>query len=322
MRQAGRYLPEYRAIRSRLKGFWELVFNPEMASEVTLQPVSRFRLDAAILFSDILVVPFALGQRIIFGEQSGPMPERLAFERDDLGLKKDSLEKTLAPVFQTLRLSKRRLPKDVALIGFAGSPWTVATYMLEGKGTAGKEETKAFFRKNPAQARFLIDILIEATVFYLDSQIKAGAETVQLFDSWAGALSESELEALCFEPTRAIVAKIKSKHSDIPVIGYPKGIGKKTEHYFAATGVDAIGIDHAVDPFWAAAHLQPKGCVQGCLDPALVVKGGPAMLAAAERNLQALAQGPHVFNLGHGITPDTPVEHVAALSDFVRSWRG
>lgn len=321
MRQAGRYLPEYRAIRARLGGFWELVFNPDMAAEVTLQPVRRFNLDAAILFSDILVVPFALGQKVEFVENMGPALEPLAFDRGDLGLDQKRMDEVMAPVFGTLRRVSKELAAEKTLIGFAGSPWTVATYMVEGKGTPEKAKAKAFFRNEREKGNFLIETLVEATVFYLDRQIEAGAETVQLFDSWAGALSGDELEALCFKPTREIVARVKARHPDIPVIGYPKGIGRQTKSYFTATGVDAIGIDHGLDPAWAAAHLQPQGCVQGNLDPGLLVKGGPEMLGAAGNILQAFANGPHVFNLGHGITPGTPVEHVAELSDFVRSWR-
>ncbi|HXV74278.1 MAG TPA: uroporphyrinogen decarboxylase, partial [Sphingomonadales bacterium] len=301
MRQAGRYLPEYREVRMRLGGFWDLVFNPEMAAEVTLQPVRRFQLDAAIIFSDILTIPFALGQNVTFLEKQGPVLDSLDYQKQDLGLSRRKIDDVLASIFETVRLTKKNLPKDVALIGFAGSPWTVATYMVEGKGTPGKEKTKAFFKGNSEQGRFLIETLVEATVFYLERQITAGAEAVQLFDSWAGALKGNELASLCLEPTRKIVARIKKKHPGIPVIGYPKGIGDETKAYFSKTGIDAIGIDQTVDPAWAAEHLQPLGCVQGNLDPALVAEGGTPMLDAAEKILRALTKGAHVFNLGHGI---------------------
>lgn len=321
MRQAGRYLPEYQKIRNRLKGFWDLVFNPDMASEVTLQPISRFKPDAAIIFSDILTIPYSLGQSVVFVEKKGPVLSSLNFQKKNLGLKIEEKNEALNPIFETVRLVKKQLSPETALIGFAGSPWTVATYMIEGKGQAHKEKTKKFFREEPILGSFLIRTLIQQTVAYLKNQIASGADVIQLFDSWAGALDEAGFYSLCVDPTRIIVSKIKEQYPETPIIGYPKGVGEKALQYFSLTGVDGIGVDHETGVEWAANYLQPHGCVQGNLDPLFVVRGGREMLAETQHILGALAKGPHIFNLGHGMSPMTPPEHVEELSDFLRTWK-
>lgn len=321
MRQAGRYLPEYRELRARMGGFWDLVFSPEQAAAATLQPLERFGMDAAILFSDILVIPHALGQEVSFHPKVGPVMGPLDLAAPNLGLSRDHTAERLALIFETIRIVKTKLPEDKALIGFAGSPWTVITYMVEGKGRPEKEETRTFWREDRQRFERLIDEVVEATVVYLEHQIEAGAEALQLFDSWAGALQGDEFEALCIAPTRRITSALKKRHPGVPLIGYPKGVGRRTKAYFEDSGVDAVSIDWQTDPVWAANELQPLGCVQGNLEPALLAGGGEAMLKAAEHILRTFANGPHVFNLGHGITPDVPPENVAELSAFLRGWR-
>lgn len=321
MRQAGRYLPEYRELRAKMGGFWDLVFSPEQAAAVTLQPLERFGMDAAILFSDILVIPYALGQEVTFHPKVGPVMGPLDFSAPDLGLAGGRVGERLAPIFETIRVVKSKLPGDKALVGFAGSPWTVITYMVEGKGSPQKEKTRAFWREDRERFERLIGQVVEATVSYLSRQVEAGAEALQLFDSWAGALREDELEPLCIAPTRRIAEALKQRHPDVPLIGYPKGVGRRAKAYFAQSGVDAVSIDWKTDPVWAARHLQPLGCVQGNLDPGLLIGGGKKMLEAAEHILEVFSGGPHVFNLGHGITPDVPPENVAELSAFLRAWR-
>lgn len=321
MRQAGRYLPEYQKVRNHLKSFWDLVFNPEMASVVTLQPVDRFQPDAAIIFSDILTIPYSLGQPVTFVEKKGPVLGPLDFQKKNLGLKVETSNEALEPIFETIRLVKEQLSPETALIGFAGSPWTVSTYMIEGKGQTHKEKTKKFFRDDPTLGTFLIDTLIKETIVYLKKQIASGADVIQLFDSWAGALDGDDFYNLCVNPTQNIVSEIKQQYPDIPIIGYPKGVGEKIQQYFFLTGVDGVGIDHETSVEWAASHLQPSGCVQGNLDPSFVVQGGKTMLSGAQHILRTLAGGPHIFNLGHGMSPSTPPEHVSELSNFIRSWQ-
>jgi uroporphyrinogen decarboxylase len=322
MRQAGRYLPEYREIRTKAGGFLELCFSPELAAEVTLQPVRRFGLDAAILFSDILVVPFALGQEVRFAEGEGPLldPIESAAELDRLG-KVGDLDR-LGPVYETVERVASSLPRGAALIGFAGAPWTVASYMIEGRGTRDFAAVKAWaFAHEPLFAR-LIDLLVEATSVHLIRQIKAGADLVQIFDSWAGALTESEVERWCITPISAIVRRVKAACPGTPVIGFPRGIGMLYRRFVERTGVDGIGIDPAIPLDWAAAELQPLATVQGNLDPELLAAGGAGMRAAATRILERLGGGPFIFNLGHGVTQQTPPGHVAELVDLVHRWRG
>ena len=320
MRQAGRYLPEYRAIRTGMGGFWDLVYNPEKAAQVTLQPVERFGMDGAILFSDILVIPGALGQRVTFQEGNGPALQPLDFAAKGFGLTTAHVAEKLNPIYETIKTVKKNITGDTTLIGFAGSPWTVATYMVESKGTSEKTKTLAFARDNQEKFQELLDLVIETTVFYFLEQVKAGAEALQLFDSWAGALkTEAEFHAWCIAPTKEIIHRLKAKAPTIPLIGFPKGAGVFYTDYFRETGLDAISIDYDIDPEWAARELQPLGCVQGNLDPALLVGGGERMLDQARRILKALEGGPHVFNLGHGIVPGTPPENVATLSRFLKT---
>ena len=317
MRQAGRYLPEYRKIRAEAGSFLDLCYDPAKAAEVTLQPVRRFAMDAAILFSDILVVPDAMGQEVAFREGEGPV---LAPVRDAgaIGmLDPDGVAERLAPVYATVERVAAALPDGVALIGFAGAPWTVATYMVEGGTSKDFREVKGLAYRDAAAFSTLIAKLVAATVAHLTAQIEAGAEVVQLFDTWAGVLPDGEFERWCIAPTKAIVAELRAKAPRVPVIGFPRGAAFNTERYIAETGVDAVGLDTAV-PLDVAARLQARCAVQGNLDPILLVEGGDAMAAAARAILGALRGGPFVFNLGHGVLPQTPPENVARLLEVVR----
>jgi len=321
MRQAGRYLPEYRDLRAQMGGFWDLLFTPEKAARVTLQPIERFGMDGAILFSDILVIPYALGQKVTFEGGVGPVLEPLDYSRDDFGLHKADIEASLGSIFETIRLVKKDIPEGKTLIGFAGSPWTVATYMVESKGTPEKEKTRAFASENPEKFQALINLIVDSTVEYLIGQVKAGVEALQLFDSWAGALkSEEDFRTWSINPTTEIVTRLRKEIPHIPLIGFPKGAGGFYQPYFRETGLDAISIDYDVDPAWAAKELQPIGCVQGNLDPALLVEGGDKLISKAKEIITSLQGGPHVFNLGHGIVPQTPPENVGALSSFLKSY--
>lgn len=320
MRQAGRYLPEYRALRAEMGGFWDLVFTPEKAAEVTVQPIERFGMDGAILFSDILVIPAALGQNVTFQSNIGPVLEPLDFDDENFGLTEDHIEERLGSIYETIRQAKARLPENVALIGFAGSPWTVATYMIESKGTPEKTTTIKFAKENPERFQKLIDLIVKTTIHYLSKQTEAGAEALQLFDSWAGALKDEELfRRWSIEPTKKIVEALKQKYPEIPLIGFPKGVGKFYKPYFKETGLDALSIDYDVDLDWAAKELQGLGCLQGNLDPGLLVEGGDALLHQTDMILQKLKGGAHVFNLGHGIVPETPPENVGAVSSFLKT---
>jgi uroporphyrinogen decarboxylase len=313
MRQAGRYLPEYRKVRGQVGGFLDLCFTPDLAVEVTLQPIRRFAFDAAILFSDILVVPHALGQTVSFREGEGPVLTPIRTADDVARLQRDRLPEILAPVYETVRRLAASLPDQVALIGFAGAPWTVATYMVEGGTSRDFHRTKLWAYRDPEGFAVLIDRVTEATIDYLRSQIEAGAEIIQLFDSWAGVLPEAEFDRWVIEPTRRIVAALRASHPDLPIIGFPRGAGALYPRYFAQTGVTAVSLDTSVPCSWARTALQTLGPVQGNLDPLALVAGGTALANAAAAILDALAAGPFVFNLGHGIVPETPPEHVAEL---------
>ena len=321
MRQAGRYLREYRAVRARAKSFLELCFTPELAVEVTLQPIQRFPLDAAIIFSDILVIPHALGQPVSFEEGRGPVLEPI---RSAVELRKLSLERlaaTLASVATAIAAVRRELPETVALFGFAGAPWTVASYMVEGAGGSDFTIAKAWAYREPESFGLLIDLLVDATSAYLVQQVEAGAEILQIFDSWAGALSAAALERWCLRPTAEIVRRVKARHPDVPIMVFPRGIGACYARYAAECGCDGLSLDTAVAPEWAAAALQPSQAVQGNLDPLVLVAGGDAMREEATRILEGLAAGPFIFNLGHGILPQTPPDHVAALCELVHDWK-
>ncbi len=321
MRQAGRYLPEYRAVRAQANSFLELCFTPELAVEVTLQPIRRFPLDAAIIFSDILVIPHALGQTVKFEDGQGPRLDPIRSGGDVRKLSLDRLTTTLAPVATAIAAVRRELPEGVALFGFAGAPWTVASYMVEGAGGSDFAIAKAWAYREPESFGLLIELLVDATTAYLLQQIEAGAEILQIFDSWAGALSPAALERWALQPTAEIVRRVKAKRPDVPIVVFPRGIGASYARYAAECGCDGLSLDTTVAPEWAAAALQPSMTVQGNLDPLALVAGGGAMREEAMRILERLGAGPFIFNLGHGILPQTPPEHVAALCELVHGWK-
>ncbi len=316
MRQAGRYLPEYRALRADKGGFLDLVYDSEAATEVTLQPLRRFGLDAAILFSDILIVPHAMGMDLSFGVGEGPRLVPPLVDGKWEGLTPD-LDR-FAPIYETVRRVKAALSPDVTLIGFAGSPWTVATYMVAGSGSKDQGEARRLAYRDPAAFQALIDRIVGVTVDYLSGQIEAGAQTVQLFDSWAGSLAPSEFERWVVAPTAAIVGRLMVRHPDVPIIGFPKGAGAKLAAYAAETGIDAVGLDETVDPAWADAMLPPGMPVQGNIDPLALWAGGEALRASVARVRAAFDERPHILNLGHGILQDTPIAHVDELMALVR----
>jgi uroporphyrinogen decarboxylase len=316
MRQAGRYLPEYRALRAEKGGFLELVYDPAAAAEITLQPLRRFAMDGAILFSDILIVPYAMGQKLWFETGEGPrLAPRLA-EADltDLTPAPERLE----PIYETVRQVKAQLPPAVTLLGFAGAPWTVATYMINGQGSREQAEARQLGYSDPGKMDTILDSIAAMTVDYLSGQVEAGAEAVQLFDSWAGSLSPAQFERFVIARAAWIVAEFKKRHPDTPVIGFPKGAGGKLAAYARETGVDAIGLDETVDPAWAARELPANQPVQGNLDPLALVAGGEALDQSVSRILDALGDRPHIFNLGHGIQQVTPIEHVERLVALVK----
>ncbi|MEZ5893563.1 MAG: uroporphyrinogen decarboxylase [Parvularculaceae bacterium] len=318
MRQAGRYLPEYRKLRGEAGSFLDLCFNPSFASEVTLQPVRRFDMDAAILFADILLLPHALGQKLSFVENEGPRLEPVITPEDLKRFRDRDVLETLAPVFETVRLTRASLGPDKALIGFAGAPWTVATYMLAGGPMKDPAALRARLYHEREFILGLIDLLADRTIDYLLAQIEAGADAVQLFDTWAGGLPGPVLEAVSVKPLEKIARAIKKAHPQVPVILFPKGVGEKTVEYALLQSCDGIGIDYAMDPAFAREKLSPHAVVQGGLDPLLVVAGGAAMEKAADAYLRLFHDVPYVFNLGHGFTPQTPPEHVARLMEIVR----
>jgi uroporphyrinogen decarboxylase len=319
MRQAGRYLPEYRAVREKAGGFLELCYAPEFAAEVTLQPVRRFGLDAAILFSDILVVPDALGQRVSFAEGEGPRLEPVRCLADLARLDVKRTAGTFARVCETVSRVRAALPPEVALIGFCGAPWTVATYMVAGEGSADQADARLWAYRDRAGFARLIEILTETSIVYLDAQVRAGADALQIFDTWAGALPEPEFASWVVAPTQRIVTELKRRHPHVPIIGFPRGAGAKAQAYLEGTGVNGIGCDTAV-PLAEMRRLAASGvAVQGNLDPLLLVAGGPAMEARVCASLEAMRGAPFIFNLGHGIVPQTPPENVARLIELVRS---
>lgn len=316
MRQAGRYLPEYRALRAQKGGFLELVYDPDAAAEVTLQPVRRFGFDGAILFSDILIVPHALGQTLQFDAGEGP---RLSPPLIDSALA--ALERVparLAPIYRTVEKVAALLPPVTTLLGFAGSPWTVATYMVAGQGSRDQAEARGRAYADPAAFGALIDAIVEMTIDYLAGQIAAGAEAVQLFDSWAGSLAPQQFEQWVIAPNARIVAGLKRIHPGTPIIGFPKGAGGKLGAYARETGVDVIGLDETVDPVWAAREIPERMPIQGNLDPLALLAGGAALENAVAHILSSFAGRPHVFNLGHGIIKETPIAHVEHLLALVR----
>ena len=322
MRQAGRYLPEYRELRGKASGFLDFCFNPDLAVEATLQPIRRFGLDGAIMFSDILVVPHALGQKVSFRESCGPQLEPLQCAEDLARLSLAGFKDRLAAVFEILMRLRRDLPAATALIGFAGAPWTVASYMVEGRSGDGFAKAKRMAYAEPALFGRLIDLLVEATLAYLGAQIEAGAEVLQLFDSWAGNLAEAELRRWSLEPLSRIVARLKATYPDVPVILFPRGAGPLYGEFARIPGLAGLSLDSSLPLDWAAGELQPHVALQGNLDPLLLVLGGDAMRREVRRILGTLGRGPLIFNLGHGILPETPPEHVSELVETVHGWRG
>ncbi len=321
MRQAGRYLPEYRKLRRRAGSFLELCYNPALAAEVTLQPIVRFGMDAAILFSDILVIPDALGADVSFVEGEGPRITPLGSANGIDLLRLDRMEDRLAPVYETVERVMDGLPEAATLIGFAGAPWTVATYMIEGGSSRDFAATRGWAMRDPVSFQRLIDILIAATVEHLVAQLRHGAEALQLFDSWAGILPESEFRRWSIAPMKSIVEGVRAVYPDAPIIGFPRGAGIMMRDYVMETGVDGVSIDSAMPAKWAALALQPLCAVQGNLDPLCLLAGGERMIEETTAILEALAGGPFIFNLGHGILPATPTGHVAKLVETVRGWR-
>lgn len=320
MRQAGRYLPEYRALRAEKGGFLPLVYDSAAAAEITLQPIRRFGFDGAILFSDILIVPYAMGQDLQFLAGEGPhlSPRLIDAALDSL----TAVPERLSPIYETVRQVRAALPADKTMLGFAGSPWTVATYMVAGEGSRDQHDTRAMAYRDPAAFQAIIDAVVDVTVDYLAGQIEAGAEAVQLFDSWAGSLAPAQFERWVIAPNAAITDRIKARFPETPVIGFPKGSGEKLPAYARETGVHAVGIDETIDPLWAAKELPAGLPVQGNLDPLLLLAGGAELERQTLRVLDAFADRPHVFNLGHGIGQFTPIEHVEQLLGLVRGWRG
>ena len=316
MRQAGRYLPEYRALRAEKGGFLELVYDSEAAAEVTIQPLRRFGFDGAILFSDILIVPYALGQDLWFEAGEGPRMAPALVDGAWKGL--EAGFERFDAIYRTVALVKAQLAPEVTMLGFAGSPWTVATYMVAGQGSKDQGAARSLAYRDPQAFGSLIGAIEAASIEYLLGQIDAGAEAVQLFDSWAGSLSPAQFEQWVIAPNARIVAALHEQRPGIPVIGFPKGAGAKLPAYARETGVDALGIDETIEPEWINAQLPDGLPVQGNLDPMLLLAGGDALDDAARRILAAFADRPHVFNLGHGIDKETPIAHVERLLSVIR----
>jgi len=319
MRQAGRYLPEYRATRAEAGDFLSLCYNPELAAEVTLQPIRRYGFDAAILFADILLLPQALGADLWFVTGEGPRLSTMTSQADFDALKPASdVHEVLSPIYETVSILSRELPKETTLIGFAGAPWTVATYMIAGRGTPDQAPAHALKAENRAVFSALIDLLTEGTIEYLSRQIDAGAEVVKLFDSWAGSLKGQDFDDFALEPAKKIIAELKARHPGIPIIAFPREAGDKYIGFAKATGADCVALDNSVSAAWAAEHVQVDGCVQGNLTSSHMVTGGQALIDETKEIVQALSKGPHIFNLGHGITPDADPDNVQLMIDTVR----
>jgi len=319
MRQAGRYLPEYKATRANAGDFLSLCYNPELATEVTLQPIRRYGFDGAILFADILLVPQALGADLWFVTGEGPRLSTITGETELAQLRHvDDIHETLSPIYQTIRNLRQELPKETTLIGFAGAPWTVATYMIAGKGTPDQAPAHALKDTQPAVFDALIARITEATIEYLSAQIDAGAEVVKLFDSWAGSLKGQDFQRYALEPTRQTIAALKARHPVTPIIAFPRQAGDAYIDFHAATGADCVAVDDSVSADWIAEHVQPSGCVQGNLASRHMVTGGDDLVRETQHIVRTLRHGPHIFNLGHGITPDADPANVQLMIDTVR----
>lgn len=319
MRQAGRYLPEYMEVRRSAGDFLSLCYTPHLAAEVTLQPIRRFGLDSAIIFSDILVIPDALGQGVRFEEGEGPVLESLQSADQVKRLSSVGLTERLSPVYDAVERVAAALPDNVALIGFAGAPWTVATYMVEGGSSRDFTTVKGWALSDASEFQRLIDILVDAIAEHLISQVRAGAEALQIFDTWAGVLPERDFIKWCIKPVKEIISRVQEVYSDVPVIGFPRGVGVQYVLYAIETGVHAVSIDSSVPLKWAASELQQHCVVQGNLDPVTLMTGGDTMVSASREIVSVLGDKPFVFNLGHGILRMTPPEHVSALVEAVRS---
>ncbi|MDG1004930.1 MAG: uroporphyrinogen decarboxylase [Emcibacteraceae bacterium] len=321
MRQAGRYLPEYMKLREKAGSFLDLAYNSEFATEVTLQPLKRFNMDGAILFSDILVIPHALGQELAFRKGEGPVLTPVNNIKTLDALSMDGMHDHLSPVYQTISNLSKKLPSEVALIGFAGAPWTVATYMVGGRGSKDQAETRLMAYQDRETFSKLIDLLINSTSEYLIKQVDHGAEALQIFDSWSGSLPAGEFITWCVEPVQKIIENIRKVYPNIPIIGFPKGAGAKLKNYIKKTKVTAVSIDTSMSTSWVRSTIQPLCTVQGNLDPLLLVGGGVALKKAVYHILDHLKDGGHVFNLGHGIIPQTPTENVKLVSDIILNYR-
>jgi len=319
MRQAGRYLPEYKRVRAQAKNFLDLCYSPDMAAEVTLQPIDRYDFDAAILFADILLIPDALGQKVEFVEGTGPVLEALSSQAEIDRLSQSRLHDHLSPVYETVRTVRKALHPDKALIGFAGAPWTVACYMIAGRPGQVADDTRIWAYKNINAFDQLIDVLVESTISYLSAQVEAGANALQIFDTWAGALPESACERWSVRPIQQIAKALKERHPEIPLIAFPRGVGATYEIFARLDDIDALGLDPVVPLGWAREKLSPHVCLQGNLDPLVLVAGGKILEEAISHILESFTDIPAVFNLGHGIVPQTPPEHVAALVEQVRA---
>jgi len=319
MRQAGRYLPEYRATRAKAGDFLSLCYNPELAAEVTLQPIRRYGFDAAILFADILLVPQALGADLWFVTGEGPRLSTITTPVEMNALKPaDAIHDHLAPIYETVRILKSELPKETTLMGFAGAPWTVATYMIAGRGTPDQDPAHTLMAEDVATFEALLERITEATVEYLSMQIQAGAEVVKLFDSWAGSLKGDAFDKYALAPAHRIISELKSKHPDTPIIAFPREAGERYIGFAKATGADCVALDNSVSPEWAAENVQTDGCVQGNLASRHMVTGGQDLINETKRIVAAFKNGPHIFNLGHGITPDADPDNVHLMLEAIR----
>lgn len=318
MRQAGRYLPEYREVRAKAGSFLALCYNPELAAEVTLQPIRRFGFDAAILFSDILVVPQALGQKLWFVEGEGPRLDPVADRNRLAEIDRAAPGHSLDPIIETVRRVRAGLDARTGFIGFCGAPWTVATYMVAGRGTPDQGPARALFAQDPALFQEIIDRIVSVSVGYLNAQIAAGVDAVQIFDSWAGVLGAEDFQRWCIAPTRRIVEGVRAVHPHVRIIGFPRGAGRLIPAYVEGTGVDAVGLETDIDRAFARDAIQSLVPVQGNLDPLTLRAGGAELEREIEAVMAAFGGGPFVFNLGHGILPDTPIPHVERLLRAVR----
>lgn len=318
MRQAGRYLPEYREIRATVPTFLDFCYSPKLATEATLQPIRRFGFDAAILFSDILVVPDAFGQKVSFEQGEGPRLPPISDAAGLAALKQEIDLEKLSPVFEAIELIKGALPAETSLIGFCGAPWTVASYMIAGKGTPDQKPARLFAYQNPVLFQRLIDLLVRGSIDYLERQFAAGVESVQIFDSWAGVLPQTEFERWCLKPILAIVEGLKARVPHARIIAFPRGVGSHLEAFTSHPGINALSLDTSADLNWVSREIQTKKTVQGNLDPFALISGGRALDESVDRIKKAFDGKPYIFNLGHGILPETPIAHVEQLVARVR----